>query len=91
MPFVIVHCCLFLLRISFGLSGDMNKDNISWPAVIYICVAINEVEVMLLSKLMQTIISGFLSYSKFHVISHADLHLQQVLILHVSWACKDRC
>ena len=90
MPFVIVYC-LFLLRISFGLSGDMNKDNISWPAVIYICVAINEVEVMLLSKLMQTIISGFLSCSKFHVISHADLHLQQMLILDVSWACKDGC
>ena len=34
----------------------MNSDNISWPAVIYICVAINEIAIMLLSKLMQTIV-----------------------------------
>lgn len=46
---------------------------------------------MLLSKLMQTIILVFLSCSNFHVMSHADLHLQQVLLLHISWACKDRC
>lgn len=53
-----VQCCLFLLHISFRLSGDMSKDNISWPAVIYICIETNELAVILLSRLKQTIIKS---------------------------------